>query len=240
MGQDQLFAVPVEADLVLPGDGSAAHGMDAHLAGLPLGSAAIAAENRLPQGLRGLLDGIVKHQRGAAGTVRLHPVVTFDDLHIEIFPEGSGGFLHQMAQDVDAQAHVCTAENGNFPASFFDHLKLRFVITGRAQHGRHFFFPGQLQKLRQRRRAGKVNQHIGLLPGLIEGADNGVIRRLARIGHVHAADDLHLRFGGCSRDLPTHAAQCAAKKNFHKASSSFLCNLRLWKEGAEHRSVPVF
>lgn len=46
MGQDQFFAVAIEADLVFAGNGSAAHGVDAHFAGLALGGAPIAAEYR--------------------------------------------------------------------------------------------------------------------------------------------------------------------------------------------------
>ena len=123
-----------------------------------------------------------------------------------------------MAQDVHAKAHVGAAENRDFPAGFLDHLQFRLVITGRTQHGRHFFFPYQLQKLRQRRGTGEVDQYVGLLRRLIESSHDGVIRRLTRIGHVHAADDLYLRLRGCGGHFPAHAAQCAAKENFHRTN----------------------
>ena len=51
VGQNQLFAIPVKAYLVFPGDRSAAHGVNADFSGLALGGAAVAAEYRLPEGL---------------------------------------------------------------------------------------------------------------------------------------------------------------------------------------------
>ena len=188
--------------------------MNAHLAGRALLSAAVAPIDRVRFGPFFFLNGFVEHQRGAAGAVGLHAVVLLHDFHIEAL-QGARGHADQLAEHVHPQAHVGAAQHRKGLRSLADAAQLHIGIARGAQHHGHAAGERRLQKLRQRVRPGKINQHIGVRGDALISRDDGKRGRLARVGHIHAAGHLYARALRCQRQLAAHASQRSADDDFH-------------------------
>ena len=197
---------------MLTHDAAAPHRVQADLPGGTLLPHTVAVVDILV-GLAGhLVDLVRQQQRGAAGGVQLVVMVLLDDLDVVVQPQGRGGLLCQLGQQVDAHGHVRALEHGAAGAGLGQQLFGVLVQAGGADDAGQRVLCAEAQSVPGGRGAGKIDEHIGLHVQFLQARRHGDGAALR--GDVHAAHNaaVFTLFDQLAQDL-AHAAVDALNDN---------------------------
>ena len=162
MGQLDPFLVARQDDRVIAGHRSAAQRSKADRASGPRPGDAVTPA----LAVAGQIDAapprrrFAEQFRGAAGRIDLVPVVHLDNLDIPVVTQLARRLLDQRRQHVDAERGIAGLQDGNRPGRLVDRGMMRVFEAGGADNNRLARRDAGIQRRLQRRRRGKIDQHI--------------------------------------------------------------------------------
>ena len=202
--EQQMLAVTIKACFMAAAQRTAAQGMQANFMRLALLQRGVSAVYRLCLRRR---NGVIEQHCCAARSIGFLRMMALDDLDIEIRQQRCGG-LAELFQRMDAQTEIGRLQQRNMLRSLINHVLVRALKAGGANHQRQAMIGGISERLRQMRSMGKIDQQIGLFMAQSIG---GVVRKIALLLliYVDACDGKKAVLPAKRGNFFSHTAGCA-------------------------------
>jgi uncharacterized protein YcaQ len=160
----EALALAGEDHLMVAGDAAAAQDREADAPRLALAALhAVEAADGGEGGAAALRRRGAEEERRPGGRVALHPVVHLDDLYVPVRAEAGRRFLHEVAEQVDAERGVGRVDHGDLGGRRVEQSAMVVAEPGRADEDRLAGGEGASEVRLERFRRSEVDEDVAAL-----------------------------------------------------------------------------